>query len=187
MAKAKNGRMFKCETCSGDFYRPASYIATHQNIRFCSGVCHKKAIENGLFKPGDRREDRPNRQLGKVLNCIVCGKEHYRKASEIRNGVNKTCSVECRSKWLTGEQNHFFGQFKGIPPRPPQWTPKQRAEWLDSKCARCGATEKLELDHIIPRGPHNRENTQTLCRTCNQRKSWNEDRLYYRRALKAAD
>jgi len=181
MGKPKNGRMFKCEHCGNDFYRAASYIASHQNIRFCSSMCHKKAIASGTFKPGDPRKERPNRRLGKMLACAVCGTEFYRKNSEILYGVNKTCSVACRSKWLSGERNHFFQQFKNIPPRPPQWSPKQRAEWLADSCCRCGATEKLELDHIIPRGPHTRENTQTLCRSCNQRKAWNEDRIYYRR------
>lgn len=178
---AKTGQTFQCQQCGESFYRHASFIARVANVRFCSRACQQAAIASGSFKPGPPDGDRPYRQLGKMLSCAVCNQPYYRKPSEIRNGVNKTCSVDCRTKFLSAERNYFFGQFRDIPPRPPQWTKKQRAEWLADACARCGSTVKLELDHIIPRGPHTQENTQTLCRSCNQRKCWNEDRLYYRR------
>ncbi len=37
-------------------------------------------------------------------------------------------------------------------------------------CVRCGATEKLTLDHILPQstgGPHIHENLRVMCRSCN--------------------
>ena len=40
-------------------------------------------------------------------------------------------------------------------------------------CAACGATDRIEVDHIIPvsKGGHGREsNLQPLCRPCNQSK-----------------
>jgi 5-methylcytosine-specific restriction endonuclease McrA len=42
------------------------------------------------------------------------------------------------------------------------------------RCVRCGATEDLTLDHVIPRsklGPDGLENLQTLCRSCNEAKA----------------
>ncbi len=42
------------------------------------------------------------------------------------------------------------------------------------KCCRCPSTENLEIDHIIPLskgGRHDEDNFQTLCRTCNRKKS----------------
>lgn len=45
------------------------------------------------------------------------------------------------------------------------------------ECVRCGATENLECDHIVPvnaGGTHDAENLQTLCTTCHAEKSAKE-------------
>lgn len=42
-----------------------------------------------------------------------------------------------------------------------------------NKCAYCGSTENLQIDHIIPvsrGGLENENNMQVLCRTCNLKK-----------------
>lgn len=42
-----------------------------------------------------------------------------------------------------------------------------------ARCAHCGSTENLEVDHICPvslGGGNDRENLQALCQTCNRRK-----------------
>lgn len=44
------------------------------------------------------------------------------------------------------------------------------------RCRRCGATERLEVDHIIPIvlcGDNDTNNLQTLCLPCNRRKGAN--------------
>lgn len=44
------------------------------------------------------------------------------------------------------------------------------------KCAMCGSTERLEIDHIIPLargGSNDPDNLQILCRHCNRRKWMN--------------
>jgi hypothetical protein len=41
------------------------------------------------------------------------------------------------------------------------------------KCAYCGSTDRLELDHIVPYskgGAHEEHNFQCLCKKCNRRK-----------------
>jgi superfamily II DNA or RNA helicase len=51
-----------------------------------------------------------------------------------------------------------------------------------NKCLCCGATRRLEIDHVAPSylgGPHDMENLQTLCRTCNSDKGVRE--LNFRR------
>lgn len=43
-----------------------------------------------------------------------------------------------------------------------------------NKCRRCGSSDNLEIDHVIPLskgGRHDEDNFQTLCRTCNRKKS----------------
>lgn len=50
---------------------------------------------------------------------------------------------------------------------------------LPQVCTRCGATEALTLDHIIPRvyeGTNDRRNFQLLCPPCHQLKSKTEVR-----------
>ena len=52
-----------------------------------------------------------------------------------------------------------------------------RRKHFKSECARCGATEKLECDHIIPvnaGGTHDANNLQTLCCECHKEKSATE-------------
>jgi 5-methylcytosine-specific restriction endonuclease McrA len=68
-----------------------------------------------------------------------------------------------------------------------RWNPSQQRNWKADKCAICGGTEQLELDHIIPRfmgGTNTRENSQTLCQPCNQWKLQYIDKPQYR-ALQA--
>jgi 5-methylcytosine-specific restriction endonuclease McrA len=93
-------------------------------------------------------------------------------------GGSKFCSRKCidtfkRKIRKREEQEMFTG-----------W---QKREWKDSSCKKCGTTDKLELDHIMPRfagGKASRENAQTLCRTCNRKKFWTEDYELYQNMLK---
>lgn len=52
-------------------------------------------------------------------------------------------------------------------------------------CQRCGTTENLSIDHIVPMslgGPNTVDNTQVLCRSCNSSKSrkvWDFRHAYF--------
>ncbi len=54
--------------------------------------------------------------------------------------------------------------------------PKIRKRLLDrggNKCAHCGATDNLQIDHIIPvcrNGREDEDNMQVLCQSCNYKK-----------------
>lgn len=182
--KLRRGKQLTCEICSTEFYRPASMI-NDGKCRFCSEPCRLEAHKRRLV---DRSQPRPNRKVGETISCLICGKDTYRKQSMIDRNINKTCgdiaciSAYSRSLWR-------------LPPRTPaelskprpkrkyrtnNFTAKQRKDWLDSKCARCGATENLALDHIVAacrNGPNARDNAQTLCQPCNNWKAKNIDRL----------
>lgn len=54
---------------------------------------------------------------------------------------------------------------------------------LPAYCAKCGATENLTIDHIVPRvwgGTNELANLQTLCASCNWQKGRKEQRNYGR-------
>lgn len=105
-----------------------------------------------------------------ACTCANCGKGFESPHYQVNvMGGGKFCSKQCfaifrRKLRKRGEQEMF--------------TAWQKREWKDDKCSRCGATEKLELDHIVPRfagGKATRENAQTLCRLCNRLKFWTDD------------
>lgn len=55
----------------------------------------------------------------------------------------------------------------------PKWIRREVYERDGHKCVKCGTTETLTLDHIIPwsrGGDDTVENLQTMCRPCNSRK-----------------
>jgi hypothetical protein len=129
----------------------------------CSRDCH--------FALRDKKVER---------HCLQCGTTFITdifQATQV-NGGGSYCSRTCRATFRRklrkrGEKNMFT-----------EW---QKREWKKSECARCGSTEKLELDHIVPRfagGTTDRSNSQTLCRTCNRKKFWTDDYSLYLGYLK---
>lgn len=181
--KKRRGVHLVCEVCKADFYRPASMVAAGRS-RFCSEPCRLRAHELKLCDMGGPRPERLN---GKIITCVSCGKDRYRKLSFLDRNIDKTCgdpvcvSAYNRSKW-------------GLPPRDEEtarkpraqrkqrrtnFTAKQRREWLGDRCVRCGATENLALDHRVPvcaGGQSVEENAQTLCQPCNNWKCVHVDR-----------
>jgi hypothetical protein len=67
------------------------------------------------------------------------------------------------------------------------FTEWQKREWKAKACVKCGATQRLELDHIVPRfagGTATPDNAQTLCGKCNREKFWGADFALYLELLK---
>lgn len=179
-AKKRNGTTLRCDACATPFY-----VSPSQNKRrFCSEACRQQGFKLKLI---DRTKSRPERKTGKSFACQICGKKTYRRGSQIKRNIDKTCGArECvsaygRSLW-------------GLEPRAPElvslprpkrkqrrtnFTNSQRAQWINTECARCGSQKNLSLDHIIPvcaGGESVRENAQTLCQPCNNWKAANLDR-----------
>jgi hypothetical protein len=195
-----------CQVCNHTFYKPPSHLAVWPG-KTCSRACA------AVLRWKDRIE-RTCEHCGKTFKArrLVVAKGFGIYCSNKCNGaafkrlVNADCAhcyttfavpvlfklsghklFCCMACWKASSEQ---SRLQGI--RPPYkssyWTEKQRRDWRDTKCARCGSTERLELDHIIPRfmgGPTTRENSQTLCRPCNRSKFWDEDLLMFTQLKKS--
>lgn len=195
MGRKRTGLDYLCPICGKTFYRPASQIRRQKEILTCSFACR------GILKTdGERR------------NCKQCGKEFYLGKARAKrvaglycsntcNGlaINKKTIIQCawckanleRAPWeLRTKKRHFcnitcthewkrrYGTDRGR----GAFTAKQKREWMEPCCRRCGSTKNLQLDHIIPKfagGSNTRDNAQTLCRTCNKDKFWLEDQFKF--------
>jgi hypothetical protein len=150
------GEVAQCAHCGGDFYRNRFKVSKGHGTT-CSRACHFAL-----------------RRKRVTATCIQCDSPFEVPHYQINvMGGGKFCTRRCtdifkRKLRKRGEQNMFTN-----------W---QKREWKDEQCAKCGATEKLELDHIVPRfagGTTERTNAQTLCRTCNRKKFWTDDYPLY--------
>lgn len=184
----KTGGDVQCQTCGKLFYKKRSRIE-RDKLHFCSEPCRVSAISANVI---DRKFEQAaiKKRTGSSLQCVVCGQDYYRRASYVARGINKTCgSIQCMSAYgrsLYGfeplsEDQRYIRKHNPRKHRGTYFTGKQRAEWIDIQCAECGATENLCLDHIIPvaaGGKSVRENAQTLCLSCNGKKSTSSDRIF---------
>lgn len=146
----------------------------------------------GLWCEADRRgilEDRPKRLKGAILPYDNADPE--KMLADLQDGgfiKRYECDgVRC-IHILTFEvhQNPHYKEEPSELPAPPDYSPKvvafgvpeaKRQEIFTRdgrKCVNCGSTERLSLDHIVPRskgGSGSDDNLQTLCGRCNTAKN----------------
>lgn len=192
----KKGEHRECPQCGKHYYRPPSYVKGGRMV-VCSRTCAARYFrDKGTWesckvckKRFYRRKSQATQGYGTCCSrechfslrrtkldrkCLQCGTP-FTVASyqvNVKKG-GKFCSKECHYKFRRrlrkrGEKNMFTN-----------W---QKREWKEAECAKCGSSDKLELDHIIPRfagGTTDKSNAQTLCRTCNRKKFWESDLPYY--------
>lgn len=136
---------------------------------------------------------RPWRRTGKILSCSICGKEFYRRGSQIARGITKTCGApECKSKSMQGAGNPYWGKnhppevikqiisskranplrIKVAPPKGFKHTPEARA----AMSAALKERWRLNRDKMlasIQHAPKPREKQRyRFCFTRWQRKNW---------------
>lgn len=99
-----------CETCGKEFDRKPSEIG--ENI-FCSQSCFHIALKKDKTING-------NYKGGKYVECIICGKQHYRTPFQMKTAKDHpTCSVKCLGVWnsqtFVGEKAHNYkGKLKTV-------------------------------------------------------------------------
>lgn len=194
MPNIKTGEEFSCMICGEMFYRRRSYIK--RGIRKTCGKPECKSAsmsgENNPFWGKSHDEDtRVKIRVGRrAANPKGTGpkKGVFKHSPEARTKI----SAALRQRWIDQREkmlaalprgtDHHFAKEPEERRYRKNFSPLHRREWMDEKCAWCGSTERLNLDHIIPifdGGTNCRANAQTLCHPCNLWKVSYVDRPRY--------
>lgn len=134
--------------------RRIDYSDGYKNCSVCGE--HKPLIEFSI----DRRK-----RCGIRSYCLVCmsirAKEYQHNNRERVLEIRRISQAHRRAR-KKGE----YGRFNDA-----DW--KEILEKYGNKCLKCGLTEDLQPDHVIPLsmgGKHDVSNIQPLCGSCNRRK-----------------
>lgn len=186
-SRQREGKEVPCSTCGKSVYLK-QYKLKRDALHFCSQKCRTKAIsENRVDRKFEQASEK--KRTGRRFSCCVCGKEKYQRISYFNRDVNKTCgdpkcfSAYSRGRWglppCSDEERRKSGKGRARPKRLTNFTARQRIDWMEPKCGRCGTDQNLTLDHILAvccGGQSVRENAQTLCGPCNNWKSKHVDK-----------
>ena len=183
-----SGEHFVCEYCGDTFYRRPSHVrrgitktcgrrecisasAMGANNAFW-GKNHTEEVKALIKRVRKARVVRPP-----GANRFGPLKGTYKNSPEARAKI----SAKVKEDWRINRDKRLAASAKAgetqrmnrltsEPRYRLQFTPMQRREWTDDKCAWCDATDDLVLDHILSvmaGGTNRRANAQTLCRKCN--------------------
>jgi len=147
-----------CRSCSNKHSWEGRRIDLTDGYRRCS-MC-------GRYKPLSQFA-RDRRKRGGVRSyCLACSakkaREYRKQYKERARRSHRVAQAKRRA-----EKRHAGGAFTAT-------------DWLHvldrygHQCVCCGATEDLQIDHIVPLskgGAHNIDNIQPLCGFCNRHKS----------------
>lgn len=194
MGQKRLGQTLTCKICNTEFYRPRSYLKRWNNAtcsRGCAAVLRLRGEETvcqhcgkafyrmrrdmlkGFGKFCSNECDGAAKQVRVTVQCEHCGDTLRRTPFQMKRQKRHFCSTGCHNTW-----KQRFGNRRSA----NAFTVNQKRDWMGDSCARCGRTDELELDHILPRfagGLSTKENSQTLCRKCNREKYWYEDLRRY--------
>jgi 5-methylcytosine-specific restriction endonuclease McrA len=133
------------------------------------------------------------------MSCEICGKHFFYKENKARR--RRFCSVKCQAfaKHLesTGENHWNYKHGKGSAASGIKHFTYEYRQWhkqlltAEKSCRKCGSTNRLETDHIIPifidsSKAFDIDNGQVLCYDCHRLKTLDDiqDIAEHRRKLK---
>ena len=170
----KNGKMFKCVICGDEFYRKLSFIKRGITNTCGKSLCKSKFFSGENNPAWGRIVTKENRQAVRDSNLSRPKRTGPPSGWTPSPSHRAAVSAALKNRWLLHRDKMIAAITKPKSPFGPrhrrEFTPYQKKEWKDSKCAWCDSTDGLELDHIIPivtGGINIRQNSQTLCRKCN--------------------
>jgi 5-methylcytosine-specific restriction endonuclease McrA len=208
-SRYKDGHLTWCKDCMHEYIKEWDSKNPERHI-----ARSKKYKENNRSKINEkrnrRRAENPEKtkaeyrkyELGRKGKRIAQKADWYfRNAEKIKDGKRKEYAenreVESKRKSKYAREHPEIGRLRNN---------KRRAKLLNApgigitykewslivtrygnKCLACGATEKIEMDHIVPLskgGAHDPSNVQPLCKSCNCKK--HDKIMDYRRALEDA-
>jgi 5-methylcytosine-specific restriction endonuclease McrA len=184
----KTGFEFPCTICGKIVYRRASQIA-RGIVKTCGAPECKSASMSGDKNPFWGKSHPPE-----VRDRIKTGRalavKHKRKSGPPKtNKVRIERKKAVRLRWFSNRDVMLAGLKPSEKDKTREqkryrycFTRWQRENWTGDKCAWCGTTDDLVLDHILPvvcGGKNKRTNAQTLCRPCNLWKMVYVDRPLY--------
>jgi hypothetical protein len=134
----------KCSTCKKVFSKRKDHLSL-KGLDFCSRDCStkNKTIEGALWRDKEY-----------IANYHRNYAHMNRPAFALYQKERKTNIAKTKDKMTTKE-----------------WT--EVLELYDHKCLKCGTSENITMDHIMPiflGGEHKKENIQPLCKSCNSSK-----------------
>ena len=139
----------------------------------------RRGKNNSMYGVHRYREENPNWQGGKLVQCNQCGKEIWKIPYELKHFKFHFCSRKCRGKFfkekgiLAGANNSNWKDGISFLPYSSDWTKtlkdsiKQRDNYT---CQLCGGTTRLAVHHIdYDKQNCDPKNLITLCNKCNSR------------------
>lgn len=172
--RASKKKEYICEVCKSPFLVLDSR-AKRFSPRFCSRRCQ------GISKREELQGKNSARYNQASFNCLICGKEFFRKASRI--GKAKTCSNPCRFRLMSlineGAGNPSYIHGKSNEPYPIEFSKNLRNSIIirdGESCIECGIGRKEHKDiygfdlnvHHIDFNKKNidKQNLLSLCLSC---------------------
>lgn len=176
----------------------------------CGGVYHKCNCEEciaaereysraqrlkhyGKHKEKEKKYREANREKKKGYDRLYyianADKKKKQAAEWIKNNPEKSKAIHSRWKKNHAEQQsaqYYKRRFNilsnGGIHTAEEWL--RLLEFYGRKCLKCGTTERIEKDHVVPLaigGKNDIKNLQPLCRKCNPKK--NDEAIDYRPAI----
>lgn len=174
-ADSKDGRSGWCRDCARTYYSAASRKWNEENRERRRELDRKRyQADPERHRATKRAYDERNREAinARARERYADGGRERAQAYRAKNpergrAAVRRCYRKNRAKRLDWAHRRRLIEVEGAVP------PEKIDALLGQPCAYCGATENIELDHIVPiarGGAHDLENLAPACLPCNRSK-----------------